>query len=127
MRLWRPKVGLKRTALYYPTIAVPSGPWLRQNLLYSDEVASIVPQRWDETVLIPYTPDIEYLKSEGEFRPIRPEILIEQRDYREVEELDNEFRSIVESEQFQSFLEPKDSWIIDSRIHEDKVSHGLFY
>lgn len=126
MSVRRRKVGQKRTALYYPTINVPNGPWLRQALLYWDEIASIVPQEWDNTVLIPYSPDIEYLQSEGEFRPIRPETIIEQRPFSEVRELENEFRDIVESEGYQFHLGPKKDWTIDSRVHTDKVSKGLF-
>jgi hypothetical protein len=64
---------IKRTILYYPTISVPTGNWLRQAILYWDEVSSIVPKSWDEKLLIAYTQDIQYLKSEGEFRSIDPD------------------------------------------------------
>lgn len=33
---------MKATVLYYPTISIPDNFWLRQALLYFDEVASIV-------------------------------------------------------------------------------------
>jgi hypothetical protein len=36
---------MKRTVLYYPTISIPSGKWLRLVLFYFDEVASIVPRK----------------------------------------------------------------------------------
>jgi hypothetical protein len=34
---------MKRTVLYYPTISIPNGAWLRRALFYFDEIASIVP------------------------------------------------------------------------------------
>lgn len=75
--------GPKRTILYYPTISIPNSSWLRQALLYFDEVASIVPSdvNWSHEVgkaLVPLTPDIEYLQGEGAFRRIPPELLFMQ-------------------------------------------------
>ena len=34
---------IRRTILYYPTIGIPSGAWLREALFYWDEIGSIVP------------------------------------------------------------------------------------
>ena len=34
---------MERTLLYYPTIELPKESWLRQALLYSDKVSSILP------------------------------------------------------------------------------------
>ena len=66
----------KRTILYYPTIRIPTTIWLRQALLYWDEIASIVPRDYEDNAFDPYTPEIQYLKSEGQFRPIRPETFV---------------------------------------------------
>ena len=72
-----------RTVLYYPTIAVPDPSWLRRALLYWDEVASIVP--WDlgsEYALERVGAskqnafDLQFLLSEGAFRPIHPHRLL---------------------------------------------------
>jgi hypothetical protein len=38
--------GIKRAILYYPTITLPPGGWLRQAILYWDQVGSIVPMRY---------------------------------------------------------------------------------
>jgi len=80
---------IKQTILYYPTISVPSSRWLRQAILYWDEIGSIVPQRYDETELIPYTLDVQFLKDEGEFRSFRTD-LIYRRQWSNVHDFENE-------------------------------------
>lgn len=123
----RPSEKPKRTILYYPTISVPTGTWLRQALLYWDEIGSIVPQRWDDSAFIPYTPDIEYLRAEGEFRPFRPETLIRQpKGWEYLQAFEKELQSTVTSVGFQRLLGPKHKWQLVSHIHHDKVSHELF-
>jgi hypothetical protein len=77
----------KRTILYYPSIRVPMTPWLRQVLLYWDEVSSIVPYEVENNAFFPISYDIQYLRDEGEFRPIHPEMLIRsQNDFDEFHE-----------------------------------------
>jgi hypothetical protein len=68
-----------RTVLYYPTIKVPEGKWLKQALLYWDNVASIVPYDYDGNVSIPFTSEIEFLLDEKIFKPVRPEKLFNRR------------------------------------------------
>jgi hypothetical protein len=115
---------LKNSILYYPTITIPPGSWLRQALLYWDDVASIVPRRWDEKELIPYTPEVEYLIDQGEFRPVRPENLIYQ-GFENVMDLSSEFETLFNSPSFQNLIPPKGERVCNSRIHEDKISHFL--
>src|ERR1043166_3245112 len=62
----------KAAILYYPTIDVPTDDWLRQALLYWDEVGSIVPEQWEADHH--YRDDIRYLRDEGEYRAFRPEV-----------------------------------------------------
>lgn len=117
-----------RTLLYYPTIKVPSGSWLKQALLYWDEVASIVPRDWDEKTLIPYSPDIKYLHSEGIFRPIRPESLIMERgSWEEFHQFEQEFSTLVASRKFTRVLGPKRAWVLDAEIHANKISKPLIH
>jgi hypothetical protein len=71
---------MKRTILYYPTISVPNGGWLRQALFYFDEIASIVPRQVYFSgevgdLLVPVTPEVEFLRAEKVFRAIPPEVL----------------------------------------------------
>lgn len=121
----------KRTILYYPTISIPTGNWLRQALLYWDEVGSIVPRRWDGSDAIRYPPDINYLLEEGEFRPIRPDDLIysvegSQRE-KYLEEFEKDLKSIISSEPFQQLLAPINQRQLASKIHDDKVSFQFFH
>ena len=109
----------KRTILYYPTISIPTSDWLRRSLLYWDEIGSIVPTDYEEKTLIPYSPDIQYLKEEGEFRPFRPE-----GAYR-VEELMKELVSIIETPKFQNLLPRREMRSLHSRIHRDKASDNV--
>ena len=57
---------MERVLLYYPTIEFPKNSWLKQALLYSDKVSSILPYT-DETKF----PDtVKYLHHKGEYKPI---------------------------------------------------------
>jgi hypothetical protein len=119
-------LNLSRCILYYPTISIPTGNWLRQSLLYWDEIGSIVPHSYDGTALTRYSPDIQYLKTEGEFRPFWPDDCIFRQGYNKPQELEEEFKSILESPNFQRLVSPQ-TGKLSSRIHEDKISHNLFY
>jgi hypothetical protein len=129
-----------RSILYYPTISIPTGDWLRQSVLYWDEVGSIVPQDYDNNPLLSYSRDVQYLKEEGQFRPFRPDALMGQ-SWQKVESFEKEFMAIVESPNFQLVrernrrpflsrslsLRQQDLISINSKIHQDKISHNLFY
>lgn len=104
---------------------MPSGRWLRQAILYWDEIGSIVPQRYDETALIPYTTDIEFLRAEGEFRPFKTD-LIYQREWKDVQEFESELVEAILSTEFQSMLPPEDIRTAQARVHKDKVSDAVF-
>jgi len=114
---------LKRTILYYPTISIPTSGWLRRALLYWDEIGSIVPMDYEEKVLIPYSPEIRYLKAEGEFRPFRPQELARHRET--MREFEHELIDIIESPKFQELLPPPRMRVLHSRIHREKVFHSI--
>lgn len=113
----------KRTILYYPTITIPTSDWLRRSLLYWDEIGSIVPMDYEEKTLIPYSPDIQYLKEQGEFRPFRPRELAYR--WEKVQELMKELVSIIEAPKFQNLLPRRQMRLLHSRIHRDKVSDSV--
>jgi hypothetical protein len=125
MRVHQNPETIKQAILYYPTIDVPSGQWLRQAILYWDEIGSIVPQRYDETALIPYTPDIQYLKDEGEFRPFRTDLIF-RREWGAVQNFENELVDAILSNEFQSMLPLTPVRQRTARVHRDKVSHEVF-
>jgi len=112
----------KRSLLYYPTIRIPSGPWLKQAVLYWDEVGSIVPQGYDGKWLIESSPDLEYLRGEDLFLAFSPRRL---EGHPLAHELAEEFTSIIESPQFLRLLPSPESRLLDSQIHEDKLSHEI--
>jgi hypothetical protein len=121
-------IGPKRTILYYPTCSIPDSKWLRQALLYFDEVASIVPSNvngWTEEVgeaLVPLTPDIELLQGEGEFRRVPPELLfLRQHGVQRSDELLHEFKQAINSEPFRQLLPALEDRRY-TELHRDKLS-----
>jgi hypothetical protein len=107
----------RRTILYYPTIEIPDGPWLRQALLYFDDLGSIFPTmlNWDWEDLGEATPLPEHMKmleGEGEYRRFAPEYLVRSADDDAGEEwpvvhgLNDELRGIVKSSVFARRLPP---------------------
>lgn len=96
-----------RSLLYYPTISVPSGAWLRQTLLYWDNVASIVPSRLDPDDDDFFTTDIEYLRDNKVFREIHPDELIHSPGgSANLKSFENEFHDLVMASEFQKLLRP---------------------
>jgi hypothetical protein len=71
---------MKRTVLYYPTISIPNGSWLRRALFYFDEIASIVPSTLYFSgelgpSLVPVSDEVLFLESAKVFRRIAPDNL----------------------------------------------------
>ena len=116
---------MKRTILYYPTISIPNGEWLRRALFYFDEVASIVPQvvkHSGETgeLLVPLSPELEYLHGEEVFRPIPPEKLVFTESgikWKDAKRLGAEFHAAVLDPQFKKQLGRR-----FVRVHFNKLS-----
>ncbi len=146
---------IKRSILYYPTINIPTDDWLRNAVLYWDEVSSIIPQDWEDRHIVELSPDIEFLMKEGQFTSVRPESLL-LSGYQNIEEFSDEFTKVIDSEPFRSMitgerrsyskihqgkpvgripLSFKESKKLSgwpdvtgrrkSRIHTDKISEGL--
>ena len=63
---------MPQSILYYPTISVGDGPWLRAAALYWDEVCSIVPSSY----LGRLSPELKYLLERGQYRPIDPQQIL---------------------------------------------------
>lgn len=59
---------MSESILYYPTINIQDGAWLRSAALYWDEVCSIVP---DENY-VDISPELLYMQRRGCYRPIYP-------------------------------------------------------
>lgn len=127
-------IGPKRTILYYPTISIPNSRWLRQALLYFDEVASIVPSDvfWSGEVgkaLVPLTPDIKYLQDEGAFRQIPPEFLFMQEqgdNWERAHQLSDEFMEAIKSEPFKQLLDANKHPRKFVKLHKGKLEGTNF-
>lgn len=99
---------LKRAILYYPSIGIPSGTWLRKAILYWDEIASIVPESYELRTVDPYSMDIDFLKKEGVYKPVRPGDLA-YHSFQAVNDFGNELSDIVLSNVYQEFLKRRQS------------------
>lgn len=120
---------MKNTILYYPTINIPTRSWLRNALLYWDEVSSIVPKSWDDKILIKLSPDIQYLMDEQQFRPIMPEDLFQNGDnWQSFHDFETEFKEIVSSQNFINLMPRRSKVrtsyreISTSKIHRNKTT-----
>jgi hypothetical protein len=86
-----------RTILYYPTIVIPDGLWLRQALLYFDNVGSIVPDElsWGWRHGGSQMPEhMKMLEGEGEYKQFVP-----RRDliFHNTRDLQSEILDVVKS------------------------------
>jgi len=64
---------MAQTILYYPTIDIQDGAWLRNAILYWDEVSSIVPyENYPD-----FSPEILYLQDLGVYKPVYPRDLFD--------------------------------------------------
>ena len=113
----------ERTILYYPYVRPKADSWLRHALLYWDRVAAFVPETLDyrsnvvpsDTNFPVSTPETEYLRDQGVFFPVRPELVLQRQD-RLAEALNEKFVSLVSSASFANARrEPHTFW-----LHEDK-------
>lgn len=114
--------GINRTVLYYPTIDIPNKQWIRQAVFYWDNISSIVPQEWDDNSLVAYSEDIDFLMNNKIFKPIRPEKLLMDGGSNIGSEIEDELQGIITSEEYRRFLGPKENWVFNSRVHQDKIS-----
>lgn len=59
---------MAQTILYYPTINIQDGAWLRNAILYWDEVSSIVPHE----NYLDFSPELLYLQKSGVYKAVYP-------------------------------------------------------
>lgn len=86
-----------------------------------------MPKSWEDRSLITFHPDIEYLRFEGEFRPFRPEELIQAPEGREKRKvLEKEFMDIVTKSPLFNTAPRKEQQNLSAHIYQDKVSSRLY-
>ena len=59
---------MAQSILYYPSISIDDGSWLRSAVLYWDEICSIVPYEGYDR----FSPEVMFLRERGQYRPIYP-------------------------------------------------------
>lgn len=106
---------MPHTILYYPNIAIPTKNWLRRVILYWDEVGSIVPQGYDYAK----HPEVEFLISEGVYRPFDPTNLFS--NWELLQDLNNELLAVMISPRFRQQVSQKKSRLHRSKIHTLKL------
>lgn len=62
-------ISMSQSILYYPSIDIKDGPWLRGAALYWDQVRSIVPYKEYSN----FSPEILYMEARGHYKPLYPE------------------------------------------------------
>ncbi|TVX94126.1 DUF6236 family protein [Paenibacillus agilis] len=115
---------MRRTIMYYPNIEIPDGYWLKKALLYWDEVSSIVP-REVENELYSNSTAINYLKHEGEFRPIYPDHMLNSMYFEEFEK--ECLRKVKVYLKGSGTNQQRNNRIFENRIHNEKIfnSYGV--
>lgn len=70
---------MSQSILYYPNIDIKDGVWLRNALLYWDEVCSIVPNEYYDGL----SPEVCYMQERGFYRAIYPQDIFYNGDFEE--------------------------------------------
>ena len=114
--------------LYYPTISLPNGSWLRQALFYWNGLSSIVPETWDWSQeerdfmnSFLSKDEIDFLKSEKQYKELHPDNFV-QEETKLFQSFKKELLESVESPNFQRFLRPTDEFTYESKLHADKIN-----
>jgi hypothetical protein len=91
---------MERILLYYPCINIPNGDWLRNSLLYTDKVASIVPfdNMNDERI----NDDTKMLYDEGQYEPISVFNKLDS-SHKEFSKFQKNFMDTIDSQEFKLY------------------------
>ncbi len=117
---------MKKRILYYPNINITNDVWLRNAVIYWEEVSSIMPYQDDDYEI---SPDIIYLMSTGNFIPTRPDEIMMSDLYEDfIMEVEHKFNDYKPS--FSSFSNRecvhKSKFKTDLQsIHRTKLSYDI--
>lgn len=107
---------MSQTILYYPYINIKNEQWIRNALLYWDNISSIVPHtHYDEL-----SPELLYLKEKEIYTPIYPKDLFDS-------DFSNEFKKsfIRKLEHYEESIESKDTIIRKKTIKSPELSNWI--
>lgn len=109
--------------LYYPSINIPSL-WIKKAILYSDNIYSIVPREFPESVRFEISPDQEYLKKIELYKPLFSDQFFKFSDAgAKIDEFKEELRVILSSLEFKKLSIKKT--MIKNYIHREKFSMSI--
>lgn len=95
---------MERILLYYPSINIPDGDWLRSSLLYTDKVASIYPFNSINDKRLNF--DTRTLYDKGLYKPFFVlEELYSSKPNPELEKFENNFLKVAQSKEFKRIRE----------------------
>ncbi len=119
---------MERILLYYPSINIPDGDWLRNSLLYTDKVASIFP--FDNIEDSRVDSDTRTLFDAGQYQPIS--VFNELNHHPLPQYFEQNFINTLESEEFrkirgniQSFNRAENRGLDDYDMYINKLSNNL--
>ncbi|PKN92920.1 MAG: hypothetical protein CVU44_12885 [Chloroflexi bacterium HGW-Chloroflexi-6] len=111
-------IPLPRAILYYPTISIRNPSWIRQVILYWDQIGSIIPRELDGFTR--QSEDIRILRRFEIFRTYHPEDSV-----RHCDELSKEFLALVKTAKFQLAVKQTPGRINRFRVYHTKISKPL--
>lgn len=91
---------MERILLYYPSINIPDGNWLRNSLLYTDQVSSIVP--FADTKDERLSDEMRILLDEGQYHPTSVFKELDPSN-KEFTKFQKNFINTIESKEFKSY------------------------
>lgn len=111
-----------RTLLYYPTIELPRESWLRQAIMYTDKVSSILP--FNDLDYLPET--ARYLNWKEEYTPVYIEQIIQENEDK-YKLFENNFLTQIEDERIlQASSAPRRRSRFNGIFREKMTSHLIF-
>lgn len=112
---------MKRTLLYYPSISLPQGDWIKSVLLYSDEISSILPSDSHE-----FPDEVKILLDNEEYRPMHVRRLLD-TSYSDFVKFEERFFNIVASPEFRELSSKKNKIPVQNLFHlyQEKLTYNI--
>lgn len=113
---------MERTLLYYPTIELPREEWLRQALLYTEKVSSILPFKDHDH----FPETVSYLNGKEQYTPVYIEDIIQKNAYK-YKLFENDFLSQIEDKRIiHASSEPRRRNNFNGIFREKMTAHLIF-
>lgn len=107
---------MERILLYYPSTNIPNGSWLRNSLLYTDKVSSILPYGIDSDRV---ADEMKFLYDEGQYTPM---LVFQELNpfHEEFGKFEKNFLAVIDSRDFRKITKhDRTEFVNDQRILGD--------